>query len=93
MHEGDFVPDWPFEDPANTAAITTRLVLDDGAPILLVTHDLEDGGYDGRSLIFRKAGAPGGRMWGPRGNAVPPRHVPWRCLTRECVPLLMWQAA
>jgi hypothetical protein len=45
MHEGDFVPDWPFEDPANTAAITTRLVLDDGAPILLVTHDLEDGGW------------------------------------------------
>jgi hypothetical protein len=25
------VPDWPFEDPPNAAAITTRLVLDDGA--------------------------------------------------------------
>ena len=37
--------DWPFEDPPNTAAITTRPVMDDGAPILLVTHDLEDGGW------------------------------------------------
>jgi hypothetical protein len=45
MREGQLVPDWPFEDPPNTAAITTRLVLDDGAPILLVTHDLEDGGW------------------------------------------------
>jgi hypothetical protein len=41
---GKLVPDWPFEDPPNTAAITTRLVLD-GAPILLVTHDAEDGGW------------------------------------------------
>jgi hypothetical protein len=39
------VPDWPFEDPPNAAAITTRLVLDDGAPILLVTHDLDHGGW------------------------------------------------
>jgi hypothetical protein len=39
------VSDWPFEDPPNTAAITTRLVLEDGAPILLVTHDEEDGGW------------------------------------------------
>jgi hypothetical protein len=36
MREGERVPDWPFEDPPNTAAVTTRLVLDDGAPILLV---------------------------------------------------------
>ena len=39
------MPDWPFEDPPNTAAITTRPVMDDGAPILLVIHDLEDGGW------------------------------------------------
>jgi hypothetical protein len=39
------VSDWPFEDPPNTAAITTRPVIEDGAPILLVTHDLEDGGW------------------------------------------------
>ena len=36
---------WPFEDPTNTAAITTRSVMEQGAPILLVTHDLEDGGW------------------------------------------------
>ena len=35
---------WPFEDPPNTAAITTRQVLE-GAPILLVTHDADDGGW------------------------------------------------
>jgi hypothetical protein len=39
------VPDWPFEDPPNTAAITTRPVMDDGAPVLLVTRDIEDGGW------------------------------------------------
>lgn len=37
--------DWFFEDAPNTAALTTRSVLEDGAPILLVTHDLEDGGW------------------------------------------------
>jgi hypothetical protein len=39
------LPDWPFEDPPNTAALTTRAVLEDGAPVLLVTHDAEDGGW------------------------------------------------
>ena len=36
--------DWPFEDPPNTAALTTRQVLD-GAPVLLVTHDADDGSW------------------------------------------------
>ena len=36
--------DWPFEDPPNTAALTTREILD-GAPILAVTHDADDGGW------------------------------------------------
>jgi hypothetical protein len=45
LTQGELVPDWPFEDPPNTAAITARSVIDDGAPILLVTHDLEDGGW------------------------------------------------
>ena len=36
--------DWPFSDARNTASITTRQVLE-GAPILLVTHDAEDGGW------------------------------------------------
>jgi hypothetical protein len=35
---------WPFEDPPNTASVTTRQVLE-GAPVLLVTHDIEDGGW------------------------------------------------
>jgi hypothetical protein len=38
------VDTWPFEDPPNTAAITTRQVLE-GAPVLLVTHDADDGGW------------------------------------------------
>lgn len=33
--------DWPFPDPPNTIAITTRRVLREGHPILLVTHDEE----------------------------------------------------
>jgi hypothetical protein len=36
---------WPFDDAPNTACITTRFVLEDGAPILLVTHDEGDGGW------------------------------------------------
>ena len=36
--------DWPFEDTPNTASITTRQVLE-GAPILLVTHDEDDGSW------------------------------------------------
>jgi hypothetical protein len=34
---------WPFADPPNTAAITTRPVLEQSAPILLVVHDADDG--------------------------------------------------
>jgi len=30
--------DWPFDQAPNVAAITTRQVLDDGLPILVVTH-------------------------------------------------------
>ena len=35
---------WPFEDGPRTASITTRRVLE-GAPILLVTHDEDDGSW------------------------------------------------
>ena len=35
--------DWPFSDPPNIRTITTRQVLEDGYPILLVTHDEDDG--------------------------------------------------
>ena len=36
---------WPFEASRNTATITIRQVLEDGAPVLLVTHDADDGGW------------------------------------------------
>lgn len=35
---------WPFDDPINTAAFTTRPVLEQGVPVLLVSHD-EDGDW------------------------------------------------
>ena len=37
-------PDWPFDQPPEAAAITVRAVLD-GAPILLVSHDADDDGW------------------------------------------------
>ena len=37
--------DWAFEDSPNTATITTVKVLERTAPILLVTHDEDDGGW------------------------------------------------
>lgn len=33
---------WPFDQPRNTAAITTRQVLHGGAPVLSVTHYSDD---------------------------------------------------
>src|SRR5687768_3463119 len=36
---------WPFEDPPDAAVYTTRRILDDGAWIAYVTHDLEDGAW------------------------------------------------
>jgi len=37
--------DWPFDDPPNVAVITTRLVTESMAPVLLVSRDKEDGGW------------------------------------------------
>jgi hypothetical protein len=34
--------DWPFDQAPNVAAITTRQVLEDGLPILCVTHYSDD---------------------------------------------------
>lgn len=34
---------WPFEDPPNVATITVRQIVEDGAPILLVVRDSDDG--------------------------------------------------
>lgn len=36
---------WPFEQPPNTAASTTREILEGKAPVLRVTHDADDGGW------------------------------------------------
>jgi hypothetical protein len=39
------VEPWRFADPPNTASITTVHVLERRRPILLVTHDADDGGW------------------------------------------------
>lgn len=36
--------EWPFADPVNALAITTKRVLYEGHPVLLVTHD-DDGDW------------------------------------------------
>jgi hypothetical protein len=36
---------WPFDDPPNVAVITTRDVTEQGLPILFVSHDEDDGGW------------------------------------------------
>jgi hypothetical protein len=36
---------WPFDDSPNVAVITTRHVTEQGAPILLVSRDEDDGGW------------------------------------------------
>ena len=40
----DDADDWPFDQTPNTAAITVRAVLE-GAPILRVSHDADDEGW------------------------------------------------
>jgi hypothetical protein len=35
--------DWPFEDPENVATMTVRQLFHRGQPILLVSHDADDG--------------------------------------------------
>jgi hypothetical protein len=37
--------DWPFDQPRNCAVVTLRQVVFDGAPILHVTHDVDDHGW------------------------------------------------
>jgi hypothetical protein len=37
--------EWPFEDAPNTATYTTAAILERRAPILLVTHDADDGAW------------------------------------------------
>jgi hypothetical protein len=43
-HTHDFpLEKWSFLDPVNTAALTTARVLDGSLPVVLVTHDSDDG--------------------------------------------------
>jgi hypothetical protein len=37
--------DWPFADPRSVAVFTTANVIERGDPVLLVTHDSEDGAW------------------------------------------------
>ncbi|MCE9635567.1 MAG: hypothetical protein K8T90_07675 [Planctomycetes bacterium] len=41
MHDAD----WPFDQPRNCAKITLRTIVFQGAPILHVTHDVDDLGW------------------------------------------------
>jgi hypothetical protein len=41
MNDGD----WPFDQPRNCAVITLRSIVFDGKPILHVTHDLDNHGW------------------------------------------------
>ncbi|HEV3345204.1 MAG TPA: hypothetical protein VG125_32805 [Pirellulales bacterium] len=36
---------WPFDDPPNVATISVRQIIDDGAPVLFVSHDVDDGAW------------------------------------------------
>lgn len=38
-------PDWPFDQPPNCATITLKSIIFGGAPILHVSHDADDHGW------------------------------------------------
>jgi len=37
--------EWPFADPRNLASISVSQIIRDGEPVLLVSHDADDGGW------------------------------------------------
>jgi len=39
------VKHWPWDQPPNCAVVTLREIVENGAPILHVTHDLDDHGW------------------------------------------------
>lgn len=54
--------DWPFDQPKNVACITLWNILRDHAPVLLVTHDADDGSWqflDGSDLVNAKPAVVG----------------------------------
>jgi len=36
---------WPFDDPSNVAVFTTKSIVSGQQPVLLVTHDEDDGAW------------------------------------------------
>lgn len=38
-------PSWPFAEAENTATITLKRIVNRTAPILWVSHDIDDGGW------------------------------------------------
>jgi hypothetical protein len=66
--------DWPFDEPQNLAVISTRQVMEGEAPILFVSHDEEDEGWQfltGGLLIEADARvvAPGGSGFSTQASA------------------------
>ena len=52
-------PDWRFDDPEETEVIALERILRGESPLLLVTHDLEDGGWqflDGEHVFEERRG-------------------------------------
>jgi hypothetical protein len=47
-------PTWPFDQPPNCAVLTLRSIVFGGAPILYVSHDADDHGWQ----IWRAAKFP-----------------------------------
>src|SRR5260221_8678226 len=58
----DLSENWPFSDPSNVAVITLQKILDGGEPILLVSHDEEDGMW--HFLTGEQAGESDARIVG-----------------------------
>ena len=49
---------WPFDQPRNCAVVSRRQIVRDGAPVLFVSHDLDDHGWqflDGQPLAMADA--------------------------------------
>ncbi|MGA2748851.1 MAG: hypothetical protein ABSG59_08760 [Verrucomicrobiota bacterium] len=51
---------WPFDQPRNCGALTMRQVLDGSEPILLVSHDADDHGW--QFIGVSEASVPDGRI-------------------------------
>jgi Uncharacterized protein conserved in bacteria (DUF2314) len=58
--ENDPPDSWPYDQPRNCATMTMRQVLDGSEPILLVSHDIEDHGW--QFIGFSPADTADGRL-------------------------------